>query len=500
MQAHMFVSDFDARRITVGPEDVGAPPPLVAAVDLSATKKVSEEVSNDSRSNIDDFEKRLRGLRKEEKLRKAGIDTAAKADQWADLASLLKDDWVLAPTVLAKNVLRMHLCARTFDPVLQVDKSSIGRIFEPDHVAQTILFSAFPPKLPSEPEPLVMPVADEVIGFKKREKKGATFYQAASLERMATAETARNEAEAEANVKTHGKAVTREIPLNNKSNSVLYVDASCEPADYFKISAYSSLSTSSITLAGSGATAAARVKAHKCAEVQGAIKYDGAPIALQPGEHMTVLVKFLPPLASKQQQWPLQRKVQIPGDLRLQFSNGTLQTVPLEGILLRPVLVCSPREHDFGNVHTQSKLSKVDVMATNKQTKRIKLANPSGAHGPWKLMYVPRRSKSKSKKTMSPKVLSTSSNPEFDERLEWLDDPTVFEFSRFSGKVRAGADSYVDVTFTPKERVQYYCQFRLEVPHAALGEQDLHEPLTTIHLSGMGSWDEIDDHDYDTTF
>jgi hypothetical protein len=69
---------------------------------------------------------------------------------------------------------------------------------------------------------------------------------------------------------------------------VFIIDASCEPAEFFKISAYSSFSTSSITMAGSGATAAAGVWSHKGAEVHGAIKYDGAPIALQPKKHMTV--------------------------------------------------------------------------------------------------------------------------------------------------------------------------------------------------------------------
>jgi hypothetical protein len=77
-----------------------------------------------------------RGL---EALRKAGIDTTKKANT-TKTAVLLEDEWVLAPEALAKNVLRMHLCARTFDPVLQVDTSGIGRAFEPDHVPRTILF------------------------------------------------------------------------------------------------------------------------------------------------------------------------------------------------------------------------------------------------------------------------------------------------------------------------------------------------------------------------
>lgn len=201
---------------------------------------------------------------------------------------------------------------------------------------------------------------------------------------------------------------------------------------------------------------------------------------------------------------------------------------------MRPVLVATPTNHDFGLVHCNSTLSSV---STNKQTLRIKLGNISGAHAPWKLLHIPRSKKSKTRSAMDPRVLSNFTNPEFDEKVnqsssaalthsliplrlsrsqhyarfrihfpqystlllqvDWLDDVTAFHFDRSSGMVRAGEESYMEVTFSPNSNGRYYCQFRLEVPFAAGAEQAEHEPLVTINLCGTGTFDESQDHDYD---
>ena len=297
---------------------------------------------------------------------------------------------------------------------------------------------------------------------------------------------------------THpGKTITKQTPLNNKSNSKVYITASCEPPELFKVSSYSSINTATITLAGSGATAAAAVQAAQTSLVQGAIKFNGAPITLHPGEHMTMLVKYYPPLASDPQRWPLHKRVSQKGSLQLQFSNGLLQEIPLEGLLLRPSIVCSPSEHHFGMLHTKSRLSSV---GTNKQTKRIKLGNASQANATWKLVHVPRPKRNRNKSAMDPGILAAGANAEWDDKLDWVDDETCFDFTKLSGTISANGEGELEVVFAPKTRSKYYCQFRVEVANAALEEQDQHMPLTTIHLTGEGSFDEHDDHDYDTHY
>jgi len=206
---------------------------------------------------------------------------------------------------------------------------------------------------------------------------------------------------------------------------------------------------------------------------------------------------MVPPAANKTDLWPLTRDFRISGKMAIAFSNGTVQTMDLMAILSRPALVISPTNWYFGKVHTKSLLSKV---STNKQTIVLRLANPTSAEANWKIVHIPRHRRNKEKSSMDPKILHTFGNAEFDEKVDWKDEADVFVFSQTTGKVRPQHEETITVTFRPKADVPYNTLYRFVIPHGVNDDQHKDLPLLTVDLTGHGTYEEVEDHDYDHSY
>lgn len=140
----------------------------------------------------------------------------------------------------------------------------------------------------------------------------------------------------------------------------------------------------------------------------------GGIFTLPPEDSLTLHLVFAPPRpAPSQRPGVLVLDAKHEGQLNLHFSTGHTQTVQLTGLVHRPMLVCSPSEHDFGWVHCEGKCEFV-----------LWVSNPTEVEATWRLVHVP---------VPPPKVsVIASANDPVKKRPD--DNPDAFSFSEYNGR------------------------------------------------------------------
>lgn len=194
--------------------------------------------------------------------------------------------------------------------------------------------------------------------------------------------------------------------------------------------------------------------------------------SLPPGESVELEIVFLPSTfvesASSRKKNPLETTME--GQLLASFVNGHVQSIPLFGQFLRPMIVISPSEYDFGTVH----------ISRSRQI-RLYLSNPTQVDAEWKIQHRP-----------VPIPHTRAQKAAAELALKAKDEPQVFEISISNGKLNGptlplGSAGYqlpldgnrtaeavfsttgradpfeIVVTFHPREEIRYKCRFHVDV-------------------------------------
>ncbi|EQC37574.1 hypothetical protein, variant [Saprolegnia diclina VS20] len=187
---------------------------------------------------------------------------------------------------------------------------------------------------------------------------------------------------------------------------------------------------------------------------QRSIKFNQQPapcFTLGPGQSVHVKIHYIPKLPPPTSSRREPAVVFVSGALTIRFSQGTLQTIELQGRILRPILVLAPSHFKFGLVHCE-----------HHETVKIFLSNPTEVDAHFTVHHVPQLGS------------------------KTVDDPSVFQLSLTSGTLRgpslplhnSGAlvpspsPQYqaaihrpleVLVTFAPKAAASYKCRFHFNV-------------------------------------
>ncbi|RLO01379.1 hypothetical protein DYB28_015809 [Aphanomyces astaci] len=185
---------------------------------------------------------------------------------------------------------------------------------------------------------------------------------------------------------------------------------------------------------------------------------------LGPSQSVQVHVQFHPPPTPSTITLPatsLSTAVSLSGHLGIRFSHGSVQTIALQGRVLRPQLVLAPSQFHFGRVHCE-----------RTHTIRVFLANPTEVDVHFTVHHHHH--------TPSPHQLQPPHPSAAD------DDPTVFQIATMSGTLRgptlplhtAGAavptpspdyaaainpPMEIVVTFAPSQPKKYKSRFRFDV-------------------------------------
>ncbi|OQS04639.1 hypothetical protein THRCLA_12212 [Thraustotheca clavata] len=172
---------------------------------------------------------------------------------------------------------------------------------------------------------------------------------------------------------------------------------------------------------------------------------------LGPGQSVHVKIHFTPSLPQSSTTRRDPAVIFITGALMIRFSQGTLQTIQLQGRILRPILVIAPSHFKFGLVHCE-----------HSETVKIYLSNPTQVDANFRVHHVPH--------------LGTKT----------VDDPSVFQLSATTGTLKgpslplhtSGAlvpspsPQYqaaihrpleLKVTFSPNAPKQFKSRFRFQV-------------------------------------
>jgi len=147
---------------------------------------------------------------------------------------------------------------------------------------------------------------------------------------------------------------------------------------------------------------------------------EGEIFTLPPGDNVIIDMGFLANTASQtltgtaalSKNQAVTLKEELKGSLRVQFSTGHVQELVLTGIILRPMLVCSPSKYYFGV-----------ALVGNGVKIYLSVSNPTEVEAQWSLGHIPSHTFKKSRLDDGG-IGSMMSN---------VDDPDVFEFSEIQG-------------------------------------------------------------------
>jgi hypothetical protein len=141
---------------------------------------------------------------------------------------------------------------------------------------------------------------------------------------------------------------------------------------------------------------------------------------VQPLKIVEIHVKFMTPLASNTEEWPMTMKNEREGELISFFANGEQQRLALDGLLMRPnleLLTEKPSKND--QAHDELDFGTVNV--DKFRTIKVFLSNITHVTAKWSLNYV----KFPKKATIG----YNTTTPWEQENLKKVDDADVFEFS-----------------------------------------------------------------------
>jgi hypothetical protein len=394
-----------------------------------------------------------------------------------------KAGWVHAPAPLNKNTIRLRLRAATICPQLEwlrlpgpegailhfctavptVDPKFYSNTYIIDWKYQRTMELVRRGDI-RDPALLPPPV------------NGVPFVEKAKDKKKRLAREAREAEERRMSYGKKAKWVCKKLPLTNRGKTMLEFKMYCEPPGRFQLSTYSSTATSSIS--------------SQTKDVP-----TESTMLVAPGENMETEVCLVPPAPSNTAQWPAVRSHKIEGNVVIEYTNGFQQRIPLSATLLRPLTVVSPRFYDFQYLLPDSAITL--GVAQNPKQQIFTISNPSDSPAAWSVVHLPRKLKFKDVSAMDPKVLDTLTNPEFEERYDWADEPDVFSFDQEVGEIPPQGEVKVTVTFQPKIAEDYFSLFRFVTAFTALDEESNDEEVATIQLLGTGKFDEALDHDYD---